>query len=373
MSKISVVHMTTAHIPYDNRIYFRECKSLVDRGYNITLLAQEFKGFRPFKNLKYERLPIIKNKIGRILILPILALVFALKNKYDIYHLHDPELIPVGYILSLFNRKVVYDMHENVPKQIRTKQWIPSFIRPSVSSMFSLLEKIFIKKFHIVFAEISYKDDYQWIKSHNTTVLNYPDLETILSLDVQKTESFRIGYMGGVSKHRGAITMASMVKTLLNEGRNIIFECVGPVHEECKGYLEGLVNEFGPHRIVLHGRLEAPEGFKIMARCNVGMAILMPIPNYIDSYPSKIFEYMALGIPVITSNFPLYKSIIEVTGSGVLVDPKSLDDVLVAVRYIQDNPESAALMSFNGKKAALERFSWQTQVDNLTSLYSTIS
>lgn len=91
--------------------------------------------------------------------------------------------------------------------------------------------------------------------------------------------------------------------------------------------------------------------------------------NYLDSLPIKMFEYMSAGIPVVASNFPLWKEIIEKNRCGVCVDPLSPKDIAKAINFIVQNPQIAQKMGENGKRAILEKYNWQIEEQKLFNIY----
>jgi len=113
--------------------------------------------------------------------------------------------------------------------------------------------------------------------------------------------------------------------------------------------------------------MPAYEGWPIIAQCHVGLAVLHPIPNYVESYPTKTFEYMAMGLPVIASNFPLYREIVEGAECGICVDPLNPEEIAGAIRWIIDHPAEAEQMGKNGHRAVEERYNWGKEEKKLLS------
>lgn len=102
----------------------------------------------------------------------------------------------------------------------------------------------------------------------------------------------------------------------------------------------------------------------------MGLVTLAPIPNYIESYPTKLFEYMAAGVPVVASDFPLWRSIVDGAGCGLLVDPADPQQIADAIDWLIDHPEEAARMGENGRRAAHDTYNWQGEASKLRALYA---
>ena len=125
-------------------------------------------------------------------------------------------------------------------------------------------------------------------------------------------------------------------------------------------------------KVFIRGYMKPDEGIKIIAACHIGLAILKNTPNYIESYPTKIFEYMALGLPVITSDFPLYKKIIREAECGFCVNPENSTEIANAIEYLIIHPEEARQMGQNGKRAVEKNYDWKYEEIKLNKFYQIV-
>ena len=101
----------------------------------------------------------------------------------------------------------------------------------------------------------------------------------------------------------------------------------------------------------------------------IGLVTLAPRPNYLESYPTKLFEYMASGVPVVASDFPLWRKIVEDAGCGLLVDPQKPEAIAKAMDWLFEHPNQAADMGAAGRRAAHRTYNWQSEADKLLALY----
>jgi len=366
---LSICHVTTVHPRDDVRIFFKECLSLVELTENpVTLLVADGKGSKCSDGV--EIVDVGKPGFGRVgrAVLGNVRIWRALRSlKPDVVHLHDPELLFLGAFLHARKRVVVYDMHEDLPKQILTKEWLPKYARGFISWLVSFSERVVLPWLPVVFAELSYKRDYPWIRN-SEVVLNLPRLDFLNSVEVIAYKRKTIGYIGGVSQQRGAIVTLEAMRALREEGFDMEFLCIGEVDPEIKGNdLFLLAQREGWARFT--GRVIPTDGWKLLSGCVLGLAILAPSPNYLDSYPTKIFEYMALGMPVIVSDFPLYREIVESSGCGLWVDPLNLKAVCSAIRWLLQHPLESMLMGQRGRKAVNEKYSWGREAEKLVAFY----
>ncbi|MCF2857405.1 glycosyltransferase family 4 protein [Pseudoalteromonas sp. SMS1] len=309
------------------------------------------------------------NGLARLLFTLPAVLMFTLRNKFDIYHAHDPELIPILFILKLFGRTVVYDMHENFPRQLKTKNVHP-LVKKSLSIIWPAIEKFVFKRINVVYAETSYKEDYQYVRSA-IDLLNMPLLGELSAIDKTKHKEFSIGYVGGVCKERYLDGTLKAIEKLEKKGIKVRFDCIGPVYfEESKQCIEAYKKKLSNFNF--YGQLPPKEAWEIIAKCHVGVAMLLPLPNYVGSYPTKLFEYLGMKMPVITSNFELYKPIVEDNNVGFCVDPLNDEEFEVALEKLATDPELLNLMSQNSEAILEKKYSWDIEFKKLTEFYKTI-
>jgi glycosyltransferase involved in cell wall biosynthesis len=368
--KPKICHLTTVHPPFDTRIFHKEAKSLAKAGYLVTLIAKHDKE-ETIDGVKILPLKTPRNRILRMTKTLLECYRKAVKVDADLYHLHDPELLLATIPLRLFKKKCLFDMHENVPKSILTKQWVHPAIRKIIFSLYKLMERILLFKLPVVLAEQSYLEDYEWAKK-KIVVQNYPLSDELLKIKEKKYDEFSIGYIGGVGLERGSIATLESLGVLKKRGLSIRWECIGPVQEKHRTKLIENIKKNNLSNVYLRGYMPPSEGWKIIARCHVGLAILSPIPNYVKSFPTKMFEYMALGIPVIVSNFPLYRSVVEKENCGLCINPEDPYELANAIEWMFKNREEAIKMGERGREAVRNIYRWENEMEKLLEFYNEI-
>ena len=367
-----VCMLTTVHPAFDTRIFYKEGMSLLRAGFDVTIIAQHDKS-EVVNGIRLVALQKPGNRFLRMLGLSLRAYRLALRERADIYHIHDPELLPFAKLLKLSGKPVVYDMHENVPKQIKNKDWINPLLRKSVAGFVSFAEKILLLDIPVIFAEASYHKDYPGVKNY-ATILNMPLINQLTPLrnEFAKSEKPLIGYMGSVSEVRGSLATIEALKILKDRGIESAFDCIGTIDKAHKRQLLKLLEEYKLQGANFYGWTKPDEGWARIARCWIGLALLQPIPNYVESYPTKMFEYMALGLPVIVSDFPLWKGLVEGARCGVCVDPLNPEEIAGAIQYLIEHPAEAERMGKNGCRAVEERYNWRVEEKTLLSLYGVL-
>lgn len=301
-----------------------------------------------------------------------LAYKAALEEDADLYHVQNElELLFWAQLLRIKGSRVVYDMHENLLKSIPTKPWIKPLFRPLVALVCRFLERVLMYKIPVIYAEKSYHKDYQWVNKQ-AIVLNMPLTSQLLQVSEEKYLTPTLGYIGGVTPERGSMITLEALNMLKEKGFPVNWECIGPVDELHQTELLEAIDRYELKGAQLRGYLLPATGWRIIARCQIGLALLKPIPNYYESYPTKLFEYMALGLPVIVSDFPLYRRIVEREQCGICVNPESSEEIAQAVQWLLDNPDEAEAMGKRGQDATLKKYNWDQEQGKLLDFYQSL-
>lgn len=367
---VKICILTTVHPPFDTRIFHKEAKTLFSAGYDVTLIAQHERE-EILDGIKIVPLPTPRNRLTRILFLTWRAFRLAYHQHADIYHFHDPEVIPVGVLLKLLNRgKVIYDVHEDVPEDILNKHWIPSIFRRPISGLFDRWEKSaarFLDEVIVATEEIAKK-----FRGLNPTVVhNYPNLQILpdLASGFRKGGEINLVYVGVISKIRGAFEMIQALE-YLNPSWNSHLIIIGRFDQSG---LENKLKELQGYTSVRYlGTLPWAEAWKQAQNAMAGLVLFHPAPNHTKSLPNKLFEYMAAGLPVIASDFPLWKEIVEGNQCGLIVDPRNPKEIAEAIEYLILNPEEAQRMGENGRRAVIEKYNWELEGERLLTLYEAL-
>jgi glycosyltransferase involved in cell wall biosynthesis len=179
----------------------------------------------------------------------------------------------------------------------------------------------------------------------------------------------RIVYVGAVSEARGSVVTLKAIRILQDRGIEVEFDCVGRASAVHARYLEKLVSEWSLTGVRFHGYKIPTDAWRIASGAAAGLAILQPEPNYVESYPTKVFEYMALKLPVIVSDFPLYREVIQTADCGLCVSPGDPAALADAVQEILRDPARASRLGENGRHAVINKYHWESQLDTLETFY----
>ncbi|MGI6707870.1 MAG: glycosyltransferase family 4 protein [Dethiobacteria bacterium] len=365
--KIRVCILTTVHPPFDTRIFHKQAKTLVREGYDVTLIAQWSKD-EIVDGVKIVALHTPRNRLTRVFGLSWRAFRLALHQKADIYHFHDPELLLTGVLLKLFTRgRVIYDVHEDLPKQILNKQWIPLFLRRITAGCAKLTEMVcsrLVDRIVVATPAIARR----FLKSRTVLVQNFPKMGELVG---DKTTAYKkrphvAVYVGGISRIRGLEEMVRAVGLLPDKAgvRLVLAGSFSPPE------LENDVQQLTGWKRVDYLGWQSREGVKkLLSEARVGLVLFHPAPNHIEAQPNKLFEYMSAGIPVIVSDFPLWREIVKGADCGLLVDPLKPEDIASAIYWLLQHPEEAQAMGERGRKAGIERYNWNNESQKLLQMY----
>ena len=363
---VKIVHLTSAHPRYDVRIFIKECQSLCEL-YEVSLVVADGKGNEIKNSINIYDVGKSNNRIHRVFKTTRKVLDKALQIDADIYHLHDPELLLIANKLKKAGKKVIFDAHEDLPAQILSKPYLKPWKAKLLSLLTAKYEKIICSKIDgIVAATPFIKDKFLKINKNTLDVNNYPIIDEVGSLSNWSLKENSCCYVGGISKARGineaicAIDLSKAIKAY------VVGDFEGP-------YLEKKIKQGLPEKIELTGWLSRKEVSSVYERSIVGLVALHPTVNYIDALPVKMFEYMSAGIPVIASNFPLWKEIIEGNICGICVDPMRPEGIAQAIDFFIDNMDKAEEMGNNGRLAVEEKYNWGIESEKLLGFYNSIA
>lgn len=365
-----ICHMTSAHASNDGRIFRRECVSLAQAGYGVYLVAPGESrtekgvqvvgvGDKPASRLK--RMTGFARQVYRT----------ALALDADVYHIHDPELLPFGMKLKRRGKKVVFDSHEHYRLQIMTKGYIPPWLRRIAAAVYGRYEDHVLKAIDgLVIAGTARGVECRFGKCRHTVVVgNQPLLaEFYNAYDPQCEKVPRsIICAGSLSKNRGILQLAKAA-----------------AKADCTVYLAGAFcpssfrDEVEPFikagTVTYLGILEPTDIAKAIQRCVIGGSVVLGVGQYgvAETLATKVFECMALGVPVIIGGYPYAREMIDQYGFGLCVPADDVDKIAEAFRNLADDPEKAQSMGLAGRDLVSRRFNWDVEKKALLKIYDEV-
>jgi glycosyltransferase involved in cell wall biosynthesis len=277
-------------------------------------------------------------------------------------------------MLRILGRKVVCDVHEDLAAQVLNKEWIPQLLRTPLAWIIRNAQwNLPLVANAVVLAEDSYKRNFR-SRPNVSVIHNFPILTLDHKTDYQAAR-LRLVYVGDVRIVRGIETYVRVTHALIRAGVPAELRVIGSFadpHEEAR--ILAITEELGIRQQVAFLGRQRPETVpSLLNECDVGLALLHPIGNYRESYPTKMFEYMSSGLPVVVSNFPLWEAVVAGSECGLALDPMSQEDAVRALKRYWDEPALRRLHGTNGRRAIVERYRWEIEVHRLLDMYSQLS
>jgi glycosyltransferase involved in cell wall biosynthesis len=363
---MKITHLTSVHPASDTRIFHKMARTLAAAGHEVVLVAVA-ESDATVEAVRIRAVAIAHGRLGRMTKTVWRVLRHALTEQADIYHFHDPELIPAGLWLKLCGKRVVYDVHEDLPAQILSKPWIRPGLRRVVARVMAGIEAFGARWFDGI------------VVANPPTVQRFPPAKTVLvrnfpllaEFDELQGEPYDrrpplLAYVGNITRVRGVCEMLEALARV-PESLGVRLALVGPFNEP---KFEAASRAMpGWQRVDFLGWQDRAGVVRLLARARVGLVTLHPIVNYQAAYPVKMFEYMAAGLPVVASNIPLWREIVEGCDCGLIVDPHDPEAIAAAVRWLLEHPEEAEAMGRRGRQAVHERYNWEEEWQILLALY----
>jgi len=365
---INVCHLTSVHKWDDIRIFRKECISLANHEFKVTLVAYDAPDdtIENVQIVNAGTMPVSRKKRMKESRKTFKHIVSRLNA--DVFHFHDPELIPLGITLSKEGKTVIYDIHEDVPRQLLDKPYLTPLLAKILAFFFERYENRAVKHFAALSCATPHiRKRFEKLHPLVADINNFPLLSgapDISSSQVEKEN--KVCYIGGISEIRGILQLIDAMEFCNGTTLDLAGEFPdGALKDKAKaspGWK--FVNELG--------LIDREAAQKVMSESIAGMITFLPAANHIHAQPNKIFEYMSAGIPVIASYFPLWKEIIDSCKCGLTVDPNSPASIAHAISVLVQDREKAALLGKNGMNAVFNNYTWQTEEKKLVELYSRI-
>ena len=360
-----VVHLTSVHPSNDVRIYEKELTSLQQEGYQCFLVCLNQK-----TEVTKENIQIIsvssksKKRIVRALLGSIKVVAKGLQLHGDIYHIHDPELLPWAIFLKLFGKKIVYDVHENYAGSILSKPYLRGKSKKKlISVMIGVAEKFFARFYDLII--VVTPDIGKPFDPKKTVCLQNFPLIYFSNADVNQSRSYNLIYAGGLTRIRGVeqmIKMTSFIPDKYNSKLILAGKFESIEFEKTMTSLSGWKN------IIYLGWRSRKQLNKLFLEAFAGLLFFHPVENHMVCQPNKLFEYLSFGLPVIATNFDHWKNINKDTDCIRFVDPfnpKAVGENIVQL-FDEKNIETLRRKAVS---LVLTHYTWETEKQKLFDAY----
>ena len=370
MKKARVLHVSTAHQPQDPRVVFKQCQTLSEHYDVFCAIPRSNPAIAPA--IHFISLPYFRRVIWRTLLTCPLILLKCLWLRPKVVHVYVPEFLPFAYIFQFFGAEIIYEVQENLHKKMHLKTINNGFL---LTRAFYLFDRLARRHFYLIFTEHSYLTTYPLLTKPCVVIYNYPLLSFVEPFrkpyqpNVHRPSFF---YVGWLSFERAFDTLVCALVQLKAFYPTFTIHLFGRqlFSEDDLTKLPG----FGTIRknLSFYGYTDQRVAFPYANGATAGLALLKPVGDYEDSYPTKLFDYMALGLPVITSNFPLYRAVVEQHNCGFCVSPYEPAQVTEKLVYLIENVDEARSMGQRGRQAVEQFYNWTSEASKLINFYEQI-
>lgn len=359
--------MSSVHRWDDSRIYYKEALSL-SKNYSVELHAQSDFKHKQGPNINIYGLPKCNKRYKRILNL-IRLFIRAMKSDAQIFHFHDPELIPLALIIKKIKKvKMIYDVHEDYSESILNKYWIKKNIRTFISRKFNDFEKKSSKKFDLNINVIEYiGDKFANYGAKVLIVKNYALLgNEIREHSLFKDEDVKVVYVGGLSEERGIYEVINSLDFIFD--RNIKLVLAGKcINADLKFKIEE--KEEQDDRLQYLGNLSPEKVKKLLDSCDIGLVCLHKISQYENSLPIKMFEYMSSKVPIIATDMTYWVKTFSEYDCMYFIKEVTAKNIAEAIKLLVLDKENSICMGENGYNAYANYLNWETEEKKLLNAY----
>ena len=365
--------LTTAHSPLDERIFHKEGKSLAEAGYDVVIVAP-YERSELKEGIRIKAVTPLSSRLDRIWRIKDIYRA-ALQEKADIYHFHDPDLIPVALWLSRkYHKPVVYDVHEYYGDSLLTRYWLPRPFRKFVARNVDRVEKWAARSFAgIITVNGHMAELFRRENSEGEILHNYPLKKQFDFLRPEKVKPPVILYLGGINRERGLEVILRAMSLVREKHPEAVCELVGPAETTDLGSeFSELTPWLEQGNVRLRGKVPYEQVPEILANSSVALVPLLPTLNYQKAIPVKLLEYMAAGLPVVGSRFGYIEEIIAKNQCGLLTEPGDPESLSRDICALLENPERALNYGQNGWDAFQREYTWEKEQGKLLSLYERI-
>lgn len=363
---LRIVHVTTVHRPFDVRIFHKQCITLAKAGHSVALVQQ---GDDPETRDGVEIVPLPRTG-GRAARMTrgVWQAVKRVRNlEPDVVHFHDVEFIWGALLLKIGGHRIVYDVHEDVIKDLEDKRYLPRWAIPPLRIAVSLFERLAELSFdRIVPATSSIAKRFPNDRTHlirNTPILGEMDDPDAPPFSGRPRA---VGYLGGLAAFNGPREMVAAMGGIAPAADATLI--MGGRFPEPDIEVETRAMP-GWRRVDFRGWVDRTEIRKIFGSLRAGLVVYQPTPNVMVSEPNKFFEFLSAGIPLIASNFPVWRDFVETHRCGICVDPTNPQAIAEAIVHLLDHPHEAEEMGRRGRDLVLKDFNWQIDAERLLAMY----
>ena len=368
-----VCHVCLGHRADDPRVFAKECVSLVAAGYEVHLIARSSQT-REYcdQGVIVHPWPAFSSRAKRVAA-GIRVARQARAIQADLYHVHEPELL-VPTLAAVGDRPVIWDAHEPYQDKIFERAWIPQSLKPAVSTGWKMAEWFLV---HRCAAVVTVSDlmaaSFKRMHQRVCVLHNYPRLNILKTgTDLHGARHRnRCVFAGTLAESNYILGMIQAIGILKKRGVEIGLDLAG--EPESQAFMDLMIETTRTldvqDRVRFHGLLPRSDAIRLQAESGIGLVVTKPNAGNRVGYPIKLFELMALGVPIVYSDLPTFREIASNSQCGLAVDAENLEQVADAIVRIAGDEQFADRMGASGRTTIQQFFNWEREEPGLLNLY----
>jgi len=371
---MKIALITTTHSVVDGRIFYKEAKSLSNE-HIVTIVAPSSQN----RISMYDKIILVEVKRSQKKILqPITSwriFLASLRLDCDVCHCHEPDSLLIGLVNKLIKKRyLVYDVHEHWPSELPHDLGVSrhKLISSMISSSVNFIEKVCLRYCDNIIAvsdsvgERFQKRKLDIIPNYSIPMLNYDPNDT------PARDMTALMYVAGnVRAFHGIRECIFALIPLRKVFPSVSLTLIGNLRDPIDNYL---IDEDLKSRVKTSGFVSYQEMYNLLLEGGIGLLLFQPeYYNIFIGLPNKLFDYMIAGLPIIASDLPEIRKVINDAGCGILVDPYSIDEISHAINYLISHPEIATEMGQRGKAAIMDKYNWKISENTLLGMYRTLA
>lgn len=364
-----VLLLSTIHPATDPRIRYKIAPAL-EPHYQLFCALPRASEIADQQAVVLIKLPLFQHLLWRLLLTHPVVLLKCLRLRPHLVHIFVPELIPVALLFQWLGAKVIYEVQENLYKKFAIKQYNNHLL---FRVFFAYFDKLARQRFHCIFTDDAYLKEYDRLSKPFAVIHNYASTPTnSLAHSEMEQERPEFFYLGVISRERCLDTLVTALSKLKMAGHDFHVHMFGPLRistQELEA-LEGYAAIRG--NLTFYGYTDQKTALEKAGKALAGIALLKPVADYPESYPTKLFEYMAIGLPVITSDFPMYREIVERSNCGFCISPYDAEALFAKLAWCIENRDDAREMGNRGRRLAEGQYNWAGEEAMLRSFYEKV-